>query len=125
MFDSPFYNGFRARLVNWCVEHRWITIGATVLMFALGIVGMGKVQQQFFPDSSRPEILVDMWFPEGTSFAANEAVTKRVEARLMAEPGVASGQHLGRFGCAAFLSAAGPGVSRRPTCRSSSCCPRT
>jgi multidrug efflux pump len=59
--------------VNWCVEHRWLTIGATVLMFALGIVGMGKVQQQFFPDSSRPEILVDIWFPEGTSFAANEA----------------------------------------------------
>ena len=42
------------------------------LTFALGIVGMGKVQQQFFPDSSRPEIMVDIWFPEGTSFAANE-----------------------------------------------------
>jgi multidrug efflux pump len=45
--------------VNWCVQHRWITIGATLLTFALGIVGMGKVQQQFFPDSSRPEIMVD------------------------------------------------------------------
>jgi multidrug efflux pump len=55
--------------VNWCVQHRWLTIGATVLIFALGIVGMGKVQQQFFPDSSRPEIMVDIWFPEGTSFA--------------------------------------------------------
>jgi multidrug efflux pump len=74
--------------VNWCVEHRWMTIGATVLIFALGIVGMGKVQQQFFPDSSRPEILVDIWFPEGTSFAANEEVAKRVEQRLMKEPGV-------------------------------------
>jgi multidrug efflux pump len=75
------------RAVNWCVEHRWLTIGATVLMFALGIVGMGKVQQQFFPDSSRPEILVDIWFPEGTSFAANEDVAKRVEQRLLQEPG--------------------------------------
>jgi multidrug efflux pump subunit AcrB len=89
LFDTPFYNTFR-RTVNWCVEHRWLTIGATLLIFALGIVGMGKVQQQFFPDSSRPEIMVDLWFPEGTSFAANEEVAKRVEQRLLKEEGVAS-----------------------------------
>jgi multidrug efflux pump len=88
-FDTPFYNTFR-KTVNWCVKYRWTTIGATLLIFALGIVGMGKVQQQFFPDSSRPEILVDLWFPEGTSFAANEAVTKRLEQRLMKEPGMVS-----------------------------------
>jgi len=89
VFDSPFYTVFR-RAVHWCVEYRWVTIGATVLIFALGIFGMGRVQQQFFPDSSRPEIMVDVWFPEGTSFAGNEEVTRRVEARLRAEPGVAS-----------------------------------
>ncbi|MBA4327053.1 MAG: multidrug transporter AcrB [Polaromonas sp.] len=88
-FDTPFYKTFR-RAVNWCVEYRWITIGATVLFFALGIVGMGKVQQQFFPDSSRPEIMVDIWFPEGTSFAANELTAKRVEERLLQEQGVSS-----------------------------------
>ena len=86
-FDTPFYTVFR-RAVTWCVSHRWITIGATVLTFALGIVGMGQVQQQFFPDSSRPEVLVDIWFPEGTSFAANQAVTQRLEARLLSESGV-------------------------------------
>jgi multidrug efflux pump len=89
MFDSPFYNTFR-KTVNWCVEHRWLTIGATILVFALGIVGMGKVQQQFFPDSSRPEIMVDIWFPEGTSFAANELTAKRVEERLLKEEGVSA-----------------------------------
>ncbi|MBK7004157.1 MAG: efflux RND transporter permease subunit [Burkholderiales bacterium] len=89
LFDTPFYNAFR-KTVNWCVQHRWITIGLMVLTFALGIVGMGKVQQQFFPDSSRPEVLVDIWFPEGTSIAANEAITQRVEARLMQEEGVES-----------------------------------
>ena len=88
-FDTPFYNGFR-RMVNWCVKHRWLTIGATILIFALGIAGMGKVQQQFFPDSSRPEILVDVWFAEGTSFEANEKVTKRLEARLLQEEGINS-----------------------------------
>ena len=88
LFDTPFYNGFR-RAVNWCVAHRWLTIGATVALFALGIAGMGKVQQQFFPDSSRLEILVDLWSPEGTAFAANEEVAQRVEARLRGLEGVA------------------------------------
>ena len=89
LFDSPFYNTFR-RMVNWCVKHRWLTIAATVLTFALGIVGMGKVQQQFFPDSSRPEIMMDIWFPEGTSVAANEALSLQVEKRLLATDGVES-----------------------------------
>ncbi|MFT6591472.1 MAG: multidrug efflux pump [Rhodoferax sp.] len=86
-FDTPFYRLFR-RAVSWCVLHRWLTIGATLLTFALGIVGMGQVQQQFFPDSSRPEIMVDIWFPEGTSFAANQLTAKRVEARFREEAGV-------------------------------------
>ncbi|MEY4711318.1 MAG: hypothetical protein RIS88_768, partial [Pseudomonadota bacterium] len=86
-FDTPFYQGLR-RLVGACVAHRWITIGVTVLVFVLGLAGMGKVQQQFFPDSSRPEILVDLWSPEGTSFAATEATAREVEARLMEEAGV-------------------------------------
>ncbi len=89
LFDSPFYNRFR-RSVNWCVQHRWLTIGATLLIFALGIVGLSRVQQQFFPDSSRPEVLVDVWYPEGTSFAANEATTRRIEARLLQQSGVES-----------------------------------
>jgi multidrug efflux pump len=89
LFDSPFYNRFR-RTVDWCVEHRWLTIGATVLSFGLGIAGMGLVQQQFFPDSSRPEVMVDIWFPEGTSFAANEETSRRLEQRLRNEPGVDS-----------------------------------
>jgi multidrug efflux pump len=88
MFDTPFYTRFRA-LVNWCVQHRWITIGLTIATLLLGLAGMAKVQQQFFPDSSRLEVLVDLWYPEGTSFAANEAVTQRVEARLMKLDGVA------------------------------------
>ncbi len=87
LFDTPFYARFRA-IVNWCVRHRWITIAATIGTMVLGIVGMGHVQNQFFPESSRPEIVVDLWYPEGTSYAANEAVTKRVEARVMKLDGV-------------------------------------
>jgi len=89
VFDGPFYQRFR-RWVDWCVEHRWITIGLTVATFVLGMVGMGKVQQQFFPDSNRPEILVDVWLPEGSSIAANDALVRRLEQRLMAQDGVQS-----------------------------------
>jgi multidrug efflux pump len=87
LFDSPFYKHFR-RAVTWCVEYRWKAIGITLLLFVCGLLGMGRVQQQFFPDSARPEILVDLWFPEGTSFQYNETVTKAVEQRLLKEEGV-------------------------------------
>jgi multidrug efflux pump len=87
LFGGPFYARFR-RTVDWCVRHRWVTIGLTVLSFALGLAGMGRVQQQFFPDSSRPEILVDLWLPEGSTIQQSEEVARRFEARLMQEAGV-------------------------------------
>ena len=89
LFDSPFYSRFRFT-VDWCVRHRWITIGLTLLTFALGVVGMGRVQQQFFPDSSRPELLVDLWLPEGATIQQSEEISRRFEKRLMQEPGLAS-----------------------------------
>ncbi|MDT7835241.1 efflux RND transporter permease subunit [Aquabacterium sp. OR-4] len=89
LFDTPFYNRFR-RLVNACVRHRWITLLITVALFGAGIVGMGKVQQQFFPDSSRPEILVDLWLPEGSTQRETEGVARRFEARMQAEPAMES-----------------------------------
>jgi len=89
LFSGPFYTRFR-RIVNWCVQHRWITIGLTVLSFALGLAGMGRVQQQFFPDSSRPEILVDLWLPEGSTIQQSDEIARRFEARLMREAGVDS-----------------------------------
>jgi len=58
------------------VTHRWITIGSTALSFALGIVGIGKVQQQFFADSSRPELLVDLWLPEGSTIQQRDEVPR-------------------------------------------------
>jgi multidrug efflux pump subunit AcrB len=89
LFDTPFYNRFRS-VVRWCVENRWKTIGITLLVFALGLVGMGRVQQQFFPDSSRPEILVDLWLPEGSTIQETEALAKRFEARMLKEQGIST-----------------------------------
>ncbi len=89
LFDTPFYARFR-RLVNWCVQHRWITIGLTIATFVLGLAGMGRVQQQFFPDSNRPELLVELWLAEGSTLAESEAAATRLEATLMREPAVTS-----------------------------------
>jgi multidrug efflux pump subunit AcrB len=89
LFDTPFYRQFRV-WVTWCVTHRWKTIGITVALFVLGLVGMGQVQQQFFPDSSRPEILVDLWLPEGAPFVASEEAAQRVEKRLAQEEQIRS-----------------------------------
>ncbi len=80
-YATPFYRRFRG-LVDWCVGHRKLVIGTTVLVFALSIFGFRFVQQQFFPDSTRPELLVDLKLAEGSSLDATEAQVRRLEAWL-------------------------------------------
>jgi multidrug efflux pump len=89
VFDTPGFRRFR-RVVDWCVEWRWATIGATLLVFVAGIYGFNFIEKQFFPDSSRPELMVEMWSPEGTAFTANEAQVKKFEAFIRKQPGVES-----------------------------------
>jgi multidrug efflux pump len=85
VFDTPAYRRFR-RLVNWCVEWRMTTIALSLAVFALGVFGFKFIEKQFFPDSSRPELMVEMWLPEGTSFAVNEALAKKFEAFVRQQP---------------------------------------
>lgn len=80
-FDTPFYCRLR-RWVRWCVDHRRAVIALTLALFGLGIVAMSQVPQQFFPLSSRPELMVDLWLPEGSSFAETEAAARDLEAVL-------------------------------------------
>lgn len=89
LFDTPFYKRFRA-LVNWCVEWRKTTILLTLIVFALGVFGFRFIEQQFFPDSSRPELMVELWMPEGSSFAATEAQAKKFEMFIRKQEGVES-----------------------------------
>jgi multidrug efflux pump len=89
VFDTPGFRRFRA-VVNWCVEFRKTTIIASLAVFALGVYGFSFIEKQFFPDSSRPELMVELWTPEGTSFAANEAQVKKFEAYVTKLPGVVS-----------------------------------
>lgn len=87
VYRKPFYVRFR-RVVEWCVRRRRLTLVATAAAFALALFGFGFVQQQFFPDSTRPELLVDLRLAEGSSFQATEVQVKKVEAVLAREPGI-------------------------------------
>ena len=78
VYGTAFYSRFR-QLVAWCVKHRWLVIGVTIVLFALSIVGMSKVQKQFFPNSTRLELNVELRLPEGASIAATDAEAKRLE----------------------------------------------
>ena len=86
-FDTPFYKRLRA-LIDWCIAHRWITITITIAGLALGVVGMGLTEKQFFPTSDRTEVMVEMWLPEGSSFQATEAQVAKLEAILKADKDV-------------------------------------
>jgi multidrug efflux pump subunit AcrB len=89
LFDTPGYQKFR-RIVNWCVEWRKTTIAATLLVFFLGVYGFNFIEKQFFPDSSRPELMVELWLPEGSSFEQSEKQVKKFEAFIGKQEGVAS-----------------------------------
>ena len=80
-YDTPFYRRFRA-LVAWCLRHRRRVLLATAGLFALSIAGFALVQQQFFPASTRLELMVDLKLGEGASLKATEAVVQRFERTL-------------------------------------------
>jgi multidrug efflux pump subunit AcrB len=87
LFDTPFYRRFRA-LVDGCLQWRKTVIAATLAALALGIFGFRYIEQQFFPDSNRLELVVDLWLAEGTSFQATEAQAKKFEGWLQKQPEV-------------------------------------
>ena len=89
VYDTPFYRRFRT-LVAWSLKHRWIVIGATVAVFIGALVAFRFVPQQFFPSSSRPELILDLRLPEGSSFAATLTEAKRMEQILATESGLES-----------------------------------
>ena len=81
VYDKPFYKRFRT-LVAWCVQYRKTVILITVLLFAVSLYSFKFVQQQFFPSSTRVELVIDLKLPEGSSFTATEREVKKMEALL-------------------------------------------
>lgn len=81
IYNTAFYRAFRV-LVTTCVRYRKTVIAITMALFLLAITGFGKVQQQFFPDSTRLELIVDLRMTEGASYAATNAEAERLERWL-------------------------------------------
>ncbi len=89
VFNGPFYRRLRS-VIAWCVRRRRLTIAFTLAAFAAGVSGFAFIPQQFFPSSNRPEVMVDMWLPEGAAFAETQREAVRLEKAFQQDPDLAS-----------------------------------
>ena len=80
-YDTRFYQRFRG-WVGWCVRRRKTVLAVTAAVFVASVLLFRFVPQQFFPDSVRPELMVDMELAEGSSLRATQAQVERLEAIL-------------------------------------------
>ncbi|QGW87133.1 AcrB/AcrD/AcrF family protein [Enterobacter asburiae] len=85
IYNTPRYNRFR-QLLGRVIARKWRVAGAVVAIFILAVLGMGLVKKQFFPTSDRPEVLVEVQMPYGTSIAQTSAATAKIEAWLGQQP---------------------------------------
>lgn len=76
------------RLLGRAIDHRWLTLGAAVGALAVSLVGFTRLEQQFFPASDRPELLVSLTLPQNASLEATDREARRLEALLRADPDV-------------------------------------
>ncbi len=81
LYDTPRYHRLR-RILTQVIARKWIVTAAVVGLFVLSIVGMSVVKKQFFPISDRPEVLVEVQMPYGTSIAQTSDAAAKVEAWL-------------------------------------------
>jgi len=81
IYNTAFYQRLRA-LVTLCVRYRKTVLAITLMVFVMALMGFGKVQQQFFPDSTRLELVVDLRMAEGSSYAATDEQAKKLELWL-------------------------------------------
>lgn len=80
-YGTPFYRRLRG-WIDFALEKRWLIIAVTVGALVLALAGMKYVPQQFFPNSERPELILDLRMKEGSSFQAATEQVKRMEAVL-------------------------------------------
>ena len=81
IYNTSHYNRFR-QVLGRVIARKWLVAGAVIGTFVLAILGMGLVKKQFFPTSDRPEVLVEVQMPYGTSIEQTSAATAKIEAWL-------------------------------------------
>ena len=85
IYDTPNYRRLRG-IISFAVRHKFLTCSVVGVAFALSVVGIGTVKQQFFPTSDRPEVLVEVRLPEGTSIETTTATVGKLERWLKGQP---------------------------------------
>ncbi|WP_147469868.1 efflux RND transporter permease subunit, partial [Pseudomonas marginalis] len=85
IYAGRYYQKLRG-LVQACVERRWLVTGLVVGAFVLCVAGMGVVKKQFFPNSDRSELILEVYMPPGSAFKSTEAVAAQLEKALLQEP---------------------------------------
>ncbi|MCR1571041.1 efflux RND transporter permease subunit [Stenotrophomonas sp.] len=88
-YQRPFYRSFR-RFLDTCLRHRWWVIAATIALFVFSLMMFRFVPQQFFPDSTRPELMVDIELAEGASLRSTQAQAEKLEKLLSHREGIAN-----------------------------------
>ena len=89
IYETRVYRALR-RLIEWCVRRRVVVVLATVGIFVLSIVAFGRVQQQFFPLSERPELFFQLRLPAGTAFGTTLETVKKAESLLKDDKGIST-----------------------------------
>ena len=81
IYNTPNYNRFR-QILTRVIARKWLVAGTVTATFVVAILGMSLVKKQFFPTSDRPEVLVEVQMPYGTSIEQTSITTARIEAWL-------------------------------------------
>lgn len=86
-YGGGFYKKFRGFL-GACIRFRWVTMAVVIAVFAGSVIGFGNLEQSFFPNSTRPQFMVDYWLPQGTRIERTEADIKEIEEYIRGIDGV-------------------------------------
>lgn len=108
-FQSAFHRFLRS-IVRVCVRRPIYVVAVTVVMFVGALVGFTRLQQQFFPLSSRAELIVDVRMNEGASIEATDRMMKQVEELIRPHLQLAEGEKTPRV--EHFTSYVGAGSAR-------------
>jgi multidrug efflux pump subunit AcrB len=86
-YDTPFYRVYRSLLAG-AIRYRWLTLGLTLVLFAISVFGFTFIKSAFFPPSTRPQFMVDLWMPQGTHIDETTRRAVEFEELLREEEGV-------------------------------------
>jgi multidrug efflux pump subunit AcrB len=86
-YGGRFYTVYK-RLLRGCISLRWLSLAVVVGIFIAALWGFGYVDQSFFPPSTRPQFMVDVWLPQGTHINDTKNTVEKIEKYLLEQEGV-------------------------------------